>query len=98
MRNWMKRAMVAGLLAAAVNSAAWASGGPREGRRPGVPPEAVEACKGKSAGEAVTMKTPWGETIKATCREIAGQLAAVPDNPPPPPGNGEPPKGNGESQ
>ena len=65
-----------------------------EGRGPmGPPPEAYEACAGKSEGDTVEMKTPRGDTIKAVCRAIRGKLAAVPEGMPmPPAGNG--PSGN----
>lgn len=36
---------------------------------------ALKACEGKSAGEAVTLESPRGDTLKATC-----QLVAVPDH------------------
>ena len=35
----------------------------------GPPPEAYSACKDKTAGSASQLTTPWGETIKGTCRE-----------------------------
>jgi hypothetical protein len=56
--------------------------------RGGPPPEAVEACKNKSDGDAVEFATPDGATIKATCRQINGRLIAVPEGGPsgPPPG------------
>ncbi len=44
----------------------------------GPPPEAYEACKEKSEGATVEMTTPRGDTIKATCKLINGQLVAVP--------------------
>jgi hypothetical protein len=57
------------------------------------PPEAYEACKEKSDGATVEMTTPRGDTIRATCKLINGQLVAVPEGGPPGSGNGEPPKG-----
>lgn len=60
-------------------SASWAFDGPqgRGGRTP--PPEAIEVCKDKNEGETVEITTPRGEKIKATCKDINGQLAAVPE-------------------
>jgi hypothetical protein len=59
-----------------------ASNGPWErGERRGPPPEAVEACKGKSEGTAVEFTNRGGEKMKGTCRQMGGQLAAMPDNP-----------------
>jgi len=58
-------------------SASFASG---QGRGPkGPPPEAIEACEGKSAGDSVEFTDRRGETQEATCEEKDGQLAAVPE-------------------
>lgn len=52
-----------------------------ENRRPsGPPPVAIKACEGKEVGDAVTFAGRRGEELKATCKEIEGQLAAVPDD------------------
>lgn len=74
-----------------VQAPAWGSEGPQEraGRRE-PPPEAVEACKNKSEGEIVEFTSPRGDKIKATCRQIGGQLAAVPEGGPRGPQNGPP--------
>lgn len=48
----------------------------------GPPPEACEACTGKSESDAVTVTTPSGDTINATCKTVNGELAATPDSPP----------------
>ena len=57
-------------------SASFARG---QGRGPkGPPPEAIEACEGKSAGDSVEFTGRKGETLEATCQEKDGQLAAVP--------------------
>jgi hypothetical protein len=53
---------------------------PAPGRHMGPPPEAVEACKDKSEGTVVEITTPRGDTIKATCKQIDGQLVAVPES------------------
>jgi len=47
----------------------------------GPPPEAYSACKDKTAGSASQLTTPWGETIKGTCREEWGKLVLIPDRP-----------------
>lgn len=48
-------------------------------RRPqGPPPEAIEACEDKSAGDSIEFIDRRGETQEATCEEKDGQLAAVP--------------------
>ncbi len=90
-RNRLNRKTALCLLAILVPVAAWGDGGPRpggsRGRKP--PQEAFDACANKDEGDAVTVTTPQGSSIKATCRKFDGQLAAVPEGPPPaPPGGG----------
>lgn len=54
-----------------------------ESRRPqGPPPEAIKACEGKKAGDTTTFTGRRGETLTATCKDIEGQLAAVPEGGP----------------
>lgn len=53
------------------------------GRRKGPPPEAISACEGKQVGDIVEFTGRRGETLKATCKEMEGQLAAVPEGGPP---------------
>ncbi|MFW2367353.1 MAG: hypothetical protein ACN4GW_13115 [Desulforhopalus sp.] len=54
-----------------------------DSRRPqGPPPEAIKACEGKNPGETTTFKGRRGESLTATCKEIEGQLAAVPEGGP----------------
>jgi hypothetical protein len=53
------------------------------GKRPGPPPEAITACKGKEVGDAVTFTGRNKDSIEAVCKEIEGQLVAVPNNMPP---------------
>jgi hypothetical protein len=54
-----------------------------QGRGPkGAPPEAIEACEGKSAGDSVEFTGRRGETLEASCQEKNGQLVAVPENAP----------------
>lgn len=77
--------------------AAGASNGPGGGRPPqGPPPEAYTACKEKTEGDSVTLTTPRGDTIKATCRTINGQLAAVPEEMRSGREGGNPPEGDRE--
>jgi hypothetical protein len=45
----------------------------------GLPPEAIEACKEKSEGTSVEIATPRGDKLKATCKQMDGQLVAVPE-------------------
>ena len=49
---------------------------------PGPPPEAIKACEGKKAGDTTTFTGRRGETLTATCKDIEGQLAAVPEGGP----------------
>lgn len=51
--------------------------------RLGPPPEAIEVCKSKAAGDIVEFTDPQGETVNANCQEINGQLVAVPVEMPP---------------
>lgn len=67
---------------------------PRHGKRT-PPPEAYAACEGKAAGDSVTMTTPRGDTVTATCRELDGKLVATPAGGPPRPG-GQPTEGEKE--
>lgn len=46
-------------------------GGPGGGHRPpGPPPEALAACKGKSAGATVTLTTPDGRNVSGSCQLV----------------------------
>jgi hypothetical protein len=60
--------------------AGWTWGQPPGGGRPqGPPPEAVEACEGKSPGDAVQIQTPEGQVVSGTCRQMPdGRLVAGP--------------------
>ncbi len=53
----------------------------KQGRQGGMkpPPQAYEACKDKNEGDSVKITTPWGETIKAVCKQVEGKLAAMPE-------------------
>jgi hypothetical protein len=48
----------------------------------GPPPEAVKACEGKKVGDTTSFTGRQGETLTATCKNIEGQLAAVPEGGP----------------
>lgn len=48
------------------------------GRPPGPPQEAIDACSGKTAGDTVEFNGPRGETMQGICRDMHGQLVAVP--------------------
>ena len=62
-----------------VPGTSWAfEGSEGDGRRE-LPPEAIDVCKDKSAGTEVEISTPRGEKIKATCKQIDGQIVAVPE-------------------
>lgn len=49
-------------------------------RRHGPPPEAYEACEGKTAGDTAEVVTPNGDTITGTCEEEGDTLVLKPDN------------------
>ena len=72
-------AMVVVTMLALMPLTAWGKGNDRGDRPQGPPPEAIEACDGKSAGDSVTFTGRQGESLSATCEEIDGQLAAVPE-------------------
>ena len=52
-------------------------------RHKGPPPDAIKACEGKKVGDSITFTGRRGETVRATCREIQGKLAALPVGGPP---------------
>ena len=54
------------------------SGGGRGGMQ-GPPPEAIEACEGKSEGDSVTFAGRRGDSVPATCTMVNDQLVAVPE-------------------
>ncbi|WP_416928810.1 hypothetical protein [Ottowia sp.] len=60
------------------------------GRPMGPPPEAYAACQGQAEGASVTLTTPDGKQMAATCTKGPdGQVAARPNDMPkgPPPRN-----------
>ena len=48
----------------------------QRGRR--IPPEAIAACKDKTAGTAVSFQDREGSTRNGTCTDVGGSLAALP--------------------
>ncbi|MDK9716545.1 MAG: hypothetical protein OEL57_01400 [Trichlorobacter sp.] len=86
------------LFSAMIPALCWAdndSNRPPCGERRRPPQEAFDACKGKTEGAVVTISTAHG-SFKATCKNFAGSLAAMPECAPPPPpprdGYGPPPE------
>ena len=81
----MKAAIVILMLALVPVMANYGYAGNQNSRGPqgGPPPEAIAACEGKNVGDTTSFKGRKGEKLEATCKEIEGQLAAVPDNAPP---------------
>jgi len=68
------------LLVGSASAAAWAMDGPPDsGRRIGPPPETIEACKDKNEETKVEITNPRGEKMNAVCKQIDGQLVAVPE-------------------
>lgn len=53
------------------------------------PPEAFEICEGQSEGDSVSITTPHGDIIDATCQLMDEKLVAVPKHMPPPRGDRE---------
>ena len=51
--------------------------------RQGPPQEAIDACAGLREGDAVQFTTPRGDAVSGTCRQIRGQMVAVPEGGPP---------------
>ena len=79
----VKKAVLVMTLLSLVPMTCWARGNNGQGgRRQGPPPEAIEACKGKQAGDSVEFTGRRGETLKAICEDRDGQFVAVPENMP----------------
>jgi hypothetical protein len=79
----MKETVAALGLLAVVATAGLAFGQPPGGGPPpGPPPEAIQACQGRTVGATVQFQTPRGDTITGTCREMHGQLVAMPEGGP----------------
>ena len=82
--------LLAALLCGGLAAAGAAQAQPRDGRAaPPLPHEAFTACQGKAEGATVTITLPDGKTLPGTCRAVpaasGSALAAMPDQPPPPP-------------
>lgn len=75
-RNLIGTMAVLLLAPAVVLAFDWPAG---RGGRKGAPPEAIEACKGKTEGDAVEFTTPRGDKVTATCKLADSQLVAVPE-------------------
>ncbi len=74
----------AGLLALAAQAQ---SAPPQGGTPPAPPPEALNACEGKKAGETASFSGRDGRTLTGTCESRDGVLALRPNRPaggPPP--------------
>lgn len=69
------------LLIGGASAAVWAQDEPpgRRGRM-GPPLEAIQACSDKNEGTVVELITPRGDQLKATCKQVDGQLMAVPND------------------
>jgi len=63
---------------------------PGEGVRGGGsrPQWVYDACKGHAEGDTVQAKTPRGETVSGTCRNVDGKMALVPGGGTKPPAAG----------
>ncbi len=46
------------------------------------PPEAYEACEGKSAGDTAEFESPRGDMVTGTCQQDGERLFLRPDHPP----------------
>ena len=53
-----------------------------EGRHKTPPPEAIEACVDKTAGDSVSFETKRGDSITGVCMLVDDQLVAIPDDHP----------------
>jgi len=86
--GWIVPSLTIGmvLLLALGSMAVAEDGGPPPRGKHAPPPEAYAACEGKQAGDSVTVTTPRGDKMTATCRELDGKLVATPNGPPPRPG------------
>lgn len=79
-RVWITSALLLSFLS--VFPALGFAAGPGGGREQGPPPEAITACEGKEAGDAVEFSGRNGETVKAVCRLHGDKLIAEPENMP----------------
>lgn len=80
--NVMKTLGILAILAM-IPAYGYAFGGHGDGRhRQGPPQEAIDACAGLREGDAVQFTTPRGDAVSGTCRQIRGQMVAVPEGGP----------------
>lgn len=63
------------------SSVGCAQDGPPRGQKP--PQEAYDVCADAQEGDAVTITSPEGDKVEATCKLMEDELVAVPDNMPP---------------
>ncbi|MEG3767877.1 hypothetical protein [Alteromonas sp. 14N.309.X.WAT.G.H12] len=63
------------------SSLGYAQEGPPRGQKP--PQEAYDVCVDAQEGDAVTITSPEGDEVEATCKLMDDDLVAVPDNMPP---------------
>ncbi|MBB3103428.1 hypothetical protein [Azomonas macrocytogenes] len=50
-----------------------------DGKHMAPPAAAYTACEGKAAGDKVSISSPDGKTMSATCHDVDGKLAAMPE-------------------
>jgi len=81
--NTVKRMIIvfAVLIICAANACAQGSPQGKRGHQ-GPPPEAYEACEGKSAGDTAQFVSPHGDTVCGTCVQEGDRLILRPDDPP----------------
>ncbi|GLS90228.1 hypothetical protein GCM10007916_12950 [Psychromonas marina] len=53
-----------------------------KGERRQPPPEAFEVCEGQSEGDSVSITSPEGDTVEATCKMMHDKLVAMPEGGP----------------
>lgn len=77
--NMLIGAMIFSLLTVMTACASNERGGGQRGDQHGPPPEAIEACQGKSEGDSVSFSGRGGDSVTATCQMVQDQLVAVPE-------------------
>ncbi len=78
-KETMKRIVAMAALVALIPVSGWAQAEQREGKRWGPSPQALQACADRSVGDAVELTTRNGELRQGICREIRGELVAIPE-------------------
>lgn len=96
MKAWISGALLVLCVCAGGAAVAQDGQGKRgEGERRGPPPEALEACEGKAAGDACAFEGRRGEAVEGQCftpdeeRPLACRPERPLDGPPGPPPEGE---------